>query len=148
MFEQFLSYYTWLGTRYCRISKAPDPFFIFVFSTVNIKSVHYSDWIRTRVLWFQRWPHCQLCHSHFSDLTYICARLFSAFRIRVLVSNQCDQIGRFIRLWAFFQSLCLPKSPTFLGNFVKVSKSFLFLVKSLLGIFYRHLANFYRSHWF
>ena len=31
--------------------------------------------------------------------------------------------------------------------FVKVSKSLIFLVKSFLGNFYRHLAIFYWSHW-
>ena len=31
--------------------------------------------------------------------------------------------------------------------FVKVSKSFIFLVKSFLGNFYRHLTTFYWSHW-
>ena len=31
--------------------------------------------------------------------------------------------------------------------FVKVSKCFIFLVKSFLGNFYRHLATFYWSHW-
>ena len=31
--------------------------------------------------------------------------------------------------------------------FVKLSKSFNFLVKSFLGNFYRHLATFYWSHW-
>ena len=41
-----------------------------------------------------------------------------------LNQEQCDQIGRFIGLWATFQSLrqqliILPKSPTFLGNFCK-----------------------------
>ena len=40
----------------------------------------------------------------------------------------------------------LPKWPTFLGNFLKVSKSFIFLVKSFWGNFYRHLATFYWSH--
>ena len=33
-----------------------------------------------------------------------------------------------------------------LGNFVKVSKSFIFLVESFLGIFYRHLSTYYWSH--
>ena len=41
--------------------------------------------------------------------------------------RECDQIGQFIGLWATFQSLwqqlICPKDPTFLGNFVKVSKS-------------------------
>ena len=31
--------------------------------------------------------------------------------------------------------------------FVKVSKSFVFLVNTFLGNFYRHLATFYWSHW-
>ena len=58
--------------------------------------------------------------------------------------------------WAIFCTLgkCLkplaainfPKSPTFLGNFVKVSKSILFLVKSFLGNFYRHSVIFFWSH--
>ena len=36
----------------------------------------------------------------------------------------------------------MPKSPTFLVIFVKVSKSIIFLVKSFLGNFYRHLPIF------
>ena len=40
----------------------------------------------------------------------------------------------------------LPKSPTFLGNFCKGVKSFLCLVKSFLGNFYRHLTIFIWSH--
>ena len=36
----------------------------------------------------------------------------------------------------------LPKSPTFLGNFVKVSKSIIFLLKLFLGNFCRHLVIF------
>ena len=54
--------------------------------------------------------------------------------------RQCDQIGRFIVLWASFyslgQQLICPQSPTFLGNFVKVSKSIIFPMKSFLGNFY------------
>ena len=38
----------------------------------------------------------------------------------------------------------LPKSPSY-AIFVKVSKTIIFLVKSFLGNFYRHLANFYWS---
>ena len=52
-------------------------------------------------------------------------------------------LGNFSSLW---QQLILPKSPTFLGNFCKLSKSLIFLVKSFLGNFYRHLAIFYWSH--
>ena len=44
-------------------------------------------------------------------------------------------------------TIILPKPPTFKAIFVKLSKSFIFLVKSFLGNFYRHLANFYWSHW-
>ena len=65
---------------------------------------------------------------------------------------QCDQIGRFLGLWATFLSLwqqlvCpnLPHSQTIL---VKVSKCLIFLVKSFLVKFYRHLAIFFWSHWF
>ena len=40
-----------------------------------------------------------------------------------MFSNQCDQIWRFIGLWAIFKSLwqqlICPNLPTFLGNFYK-----------------------------
>ena len=64
--------------------------------------------------------------------------------------EQCDQIGRFIGLLGNFSkslaTIYLPKFLTFLGNFVKVSKSLIFWVKSFLGNFYRHLVIFYWSH--
>ena len=63
--------------------------------------------------------------------------------------KQCDQIGRFISLWATFQSLqqqlFCPNRPDFMAIFVKLSKSFIFLVLSVLGNFYRHFATFYWS---
>ena len=85
-------------------------------------------------------------------------RLFSWF-LRILKDfastpdasdGQCDQIGQFIALWATFQSrwqqwLC-PNRPHCQAIFVKVSKSFIFLVKSFSGNFYRDLAIFYWSH--
>ena len=52
--------------------------------------------------------------------------------------------GNFLKPLA---TINLPKSPPFLGNFCKVSKSFIFLVKPFLGYFYRHLAIFNWSHW-
>ena len=52
--------------------------------------------------------------------------------------------GKFLKPLA---TLNLPKSPTFLGIFVKVSKSIIFLVKQFLGDFYRHLAIFFWSLW-
>ena len=58
--------------------------------------------------------------------------------------------------WAIFCTLdnhskqvatnILLKLPTLLGNFSKCAKSFIFLVKSFLGNFYRHLAIFFWSH--
>ena len=67
------------------------------------------------------------------------------------VQTQCDQIGRFIGLWATFysvwQQLICPNLPHSLAIFVNVPKSFIFLVKSLLGYFYRHLVIFFSSHW-
>ena len=51
---------------------------------------------------------------------------------------------RFLKPLATFN---LPKSPTFLGNFVKESKSIIFIVKSFLGSFYWRVAIFFWSHW-
>ena len=54
-----------------------------------------------------------------------------------LYSMQCDQIGRFIGLWATFQSLWqtinLTKSPTFLGNFCKGVKIIRFSGEIIFG---------------
>ena len=64
--------------------------------------------------------------------------------------DQCDQIGRFFELWATFyglwQQLICPNLPHSQAIFVTVSKSFIFLVKSFLSNFYRHLAIFIWSH--
>ena len=43
-------------------------------------------------------------------------------------------------------TIFLPKSPTLLGN-NKASNSFIFLLKSFLGNFYRQFAIFIWSHW-
>ena len=59
------------------------------------------------------------------------------------------RLGDFLHFGNFFKPLAtinLPKSLTFLGNFLKVSKSIIFLVKSFLGNFYRYLAIFIWSH--
>ena len=42
-------------------------------------------------------------------------------------------------------AIILTKLPIFYAIFVEVSKSFIFLVESILGNFYRHLATFYWS---
>ena len=44
--------------------------------------------------------------------------------------GQCDQIGRFIGLWA---PINLPKPPTFLGNFCKGVKIFNFSSEIIFG---------------
>ena len=59
------------------------------------------------------------------------------------------RLGDFCTLGNFLKpvaTIILPKLPTFEAIFVKVSKSFDFLVKSFLGRFNRHLATFYWSH--
>ena len=67
-----------------------------------------------------------------------------------LAWGQCDQIGRFFALWAIIQSrwqqFFYPNCPHCQEIFVKVPHSFIFLVKSFLGNFYRHLAIFIWSH--
>ena len=59
---------------------------------------------------------------------------------------QCDQIGRFIALWATFQSLWqqlfCPKSPTFLVNFCKVVEIFHFARDIIFGQLLRTFGNF------
>ena len=51
--------------------------------------------------------------------------------------NQCDQIGRFIGLWASFTvplaTINLPKSLTFLGNFFKGVKIYHFSNENIFG---------------
>ena len=85
-----------------------------------------------------------------SDGSVIYSQVLCFFQIHSnLVYRQCDQIRRFIGLWTFLKPLAIiifPKSSTFLGIFVKVSKSIMFLVKSYLGNFYSHLAIFFWSH--
>ena len=65
--------------------------------------------------------------------------------------KQCDQIGRFIGLWASIQSiwpqLICPNLLHSFAIFVKVSKSFIFLVKFFLANFHINLAIFFWSHW-
>ena len=56
----------------------------------------------------------------------------------------CCTLGNFLKPWA---TNILPKLPTFFVNFCNGVKIFNFLLKSILGNFYRHLANFYWSHW-
>ena len=64
--------------------------------------------------------------------------------------KQCDQIERFIGLWANFQSLwqqLICPNLTFLSISCKSVKIFNFSCEIILGNFYRHLATFVLSHW-
>ena len=79
----------------------------------------------------------------------ICMNLESKKFKFSFITPSVTRLGDLLDLGKFSKHLAtinLPKSPTFLGNFVKVSKSLIFLVKSFLGNFYRHLAFFYWSH--
>ena len=51
------------------------------------------------------------------------------------------RLGDLLDLWQLFKAFGNNKSPTFLGNFCKGVK-IIFLVKSILGNFYRYLAIF------
>ena len=67
----------------------------------------------------------------------------------ILTSDQCEQIGRFIALWATFQSrwqqlFCL-NCPHCSVIFVKVSKSFIFRVKSFWATF-RDIWQLFTGH--
>ena len=75
----------------------------------------------------------------------------SYFRLsEIQTHDQCDQNGQFFALWATIQSrwqqLFYPNCPHCKAIFVKVSKSFISLVTSFLGNFYRNLAIFIWSH--
>ena len=78
-------------------------------------------------------------------MSYIKIR-FVFIRIISKCNVQCHQIGRFIILWATFQSpwqqLFCPNWPNVKAISAKVSKSFILLEKYFLGYFYRHLATF------
>ena len=60
------------------------------------------------------------------------------------VTRLGDLLDNFLKPLA---TMNLSKSLAFLGIFVKMLKSVIFLVKSFLGNFYRHLAIFFWSHW-
>ena len=75
----------------------------------------------------------------------------TAILMKIVVPRfQCDQIWRFIGLWAtfksFWQQLIYPNLSHSQGIFVKESKSIIFPVKSFLGNVYVHLAIFFWLH--
>ena len=119
----------------CRGDILSEPHLLTIFSGLN--------WARTKVTTFT------ICRWSFSDGFYYTLNVLWYLFFHHL--DQCDQIGRFNALWATFQSLWqqlfCPDRPHFWATFVKMLKSFMFLVESFLGNFYRHLATFYWSHW-
>ena len=66
--------------------------------------------------------------------------------INFLLLNQCDQIGRFIGLWATFsslwQQLVLPKSTTFFGNFCKCVQKYYFSTEIIFGQLLQTIGDF------
>ena len=86
-------------------------------------------------------PRRQICCVHFND-TNRPSRGFERTGIIVSVTRLGELLD-FGQLWKLFAKINLPKSSTFLG----VSKSIIFLVKSFLGNFWRHLAIYFWSHW-
>ena len=68
----------------------------------------------------------------------------SKYEISLILSSvtRLGDLLDFRQLLKPLATINLSKSPTFLGNFCKVSKSIIFLVKSFLGNFNRHLAIF------
>ena len=66
-------------------------------------------------------------------------------------STQCDQIGRFIALWATFQSLWQQLFAQIVhnfGNFCKSVKIFHYSSEIIFGQLKWTFGNFYWSHWF
>ena len=109
---------------------------------INIWTTFYSyiwsHWTRSR--------SCQIFIEFFPDFDFRICKLIDEV---LLVTSVWPDWGIYWTLGNFLKPLLtinLPKSATFLGNFVKVSKSLFFLVKSFIGNFYRHLAAFYWSH--
>ena len=72
----------------------------------------------------------RLCENHFSTSFW----WIVATTLRNVLTS-VTRLGNFLKPLA---TIILPKSPTFLGNFCKGVKVYLFLVKSFLGNFYRH----------
>ena len=59
-----------------------------------------------------------------------------------MLLTSVTKLGDLLDFGSLFKAFNLSKSPTFLGIFVKLSEPIIFLVKSFLGNFYRHLAIF------
>ena len=119
---------------------------------INEKAAEDGTFFKNRRWRLEYLPNCQT--------NLVMAPHTPSLLIRPLINSaayylnryeQCDQIGQFFALWATiqcrWQQLFYPNCIHCEAIFVKVSKSFIFLVKSYLGNFYRHLTIFIWSHW-
>ena len=67
--------------------------------------------------------------------------VWKVWGVQSRVTRLCNLL-HFGTLFKACATIILPKLLTFLAIFVKVSKSFICLLKSFLGNFYRHLVTF------
>ena len=86
------------------------------------------------------------CHVTF-DIK-LCSEIL--YEIGLELGSSGTRLGDLLHFGKLFKAnsnnYFLLQPPTFQAIFAKVSKSFIVLVKSFLGKFYRHLATFYLSH--
>ena len=110
------------------------------FSSMVIVAIRLCDTILESI-----WQGKQTCESGF--LNYGINQHFWVPWVGISVTR----FGDLLDLWQLFKAIgnnqFSPISPILRQIFVKVSKSFIFLVKPFLGDFYRHLAIFIWSHW-
>ena len=92
-------------------------------------------------------PAAQTLFQHILEISFL-TLLRQSYLHTHLPTNQCDQIGRFIGLWATFQSLWQQLICPNLSHSkaIFVSKAIIFIEKSFWGNFYRHFAIFIWSH--
>ena len=85
-------------------------------------------------------------NKSFKNINYRTSQLVN------MISAKCDQIWRFLDFGQLFKAFGNNKfaqiSQHSKATFVNVLKSIIFVVKSFLGHFYRHLAIFIWSHCF
>ena len=107
-------------------------FFLFFLKVTKFRRICSHWFLRRQIFWhtFRNLGKWSLFHE-----TWACWTVWPDWAIYWTLGNFSKPVA----------TISLPKSPT--GNFVKVSKSLIFLEKSFLGNFYRQLAIFYWSHW-
>ena len=89
--------------------------------------------------------------KHFLFKCFFHGTITASFCLLLLFSMSVTRLGDLLHFGQLFKACgnnIFPKSPTLQVIFVKVSKSFIVLVKSFLGNFNRYLATFYWSRCF